>query len=168
MIRSCIPLGLLVSTLVIAGDYQPDPAVKYTFVASPEATTPATPAEDRWIESLMANLIKGGAHPNVVYRFARSTATFAINGSPQGNLVFVSRDDPDVYLVVEDTYARFIINFRTRDVGARNYGGSIFIPQSKSIAVLILDKKDWPPGGIPIDSAPGNKAAFEGRSVSWH
>jgi hypothetical protein len=58
--------------------------------------------------------------------------------------VFVSRDDPDVYFVVEDTYARFIINFRTREVGARNYGGSIFIPPSKSFAVLILDKKDWP------------------------
>jgi hypothetical protein len=61
MIRNCIPLGLLLSTLVIAGDYQPDPAVKYSLVASSEATTSATPAEDRWIESLKANLIKGGA-----------------------------------------------------------------------------------------------------------
>jgi hypothetical protein len=168
MMRILSPLFVLFSALVMAGDYQPDPAVKYSFVASSEATTSATPAEDRWIESLKANLIKAGSSPNVVYRFRRSTANLAINGLPQGDLVFVSRDDPDVYFVVEDNYARFIINFRSREVSASNYGGSIFIPPSKTFAVLILDKRHWPPGGIPIDSAPGNKATFEGRSVSWH
>ena len=168
MMRTLSPLLVLFSALVMAGDYQPDPGVKYTLVASSEATTSAKPAEDRWTESLKANLIKAGSSPNVVYHFTRSTAKFAINGSPQGDLVFVSRDDPDVYFVVEGNYARFIINFRTREVSARNYGGSIFIPPSKTFAVLIRDKRDWPPGGIPIDSAPGNKATFEGRSVSWH
>jgi hypothetical protein len=112
------------------------------------------------------NLRKGGANPDVVYHFARSTAVFAINGSSQKNLVFVSRDDPDVYLVVEDNYAWFTVNFRTQHVYA--YGSGLFLPPSRSFGVLIFDRKQWPPGGIPIESARGNQATFEGRSVSWH
>jgi hypothetical protein len=80
--------------------------------------------------------------------------------------VFVSRDDPDVYLVVEDNYAWFTVNFRTQHVYA--YGSGLFLPPSRSFGVLIFDRKQWPPGGIPIESARGNQATFEGRSVSWH
>jgi hypothetical protein len=167
--RSFISLPfLLLCVVAVAGDYQPDPAVQYTFVAQKESPASATAAEEHWVESLIENLRRGGANPSVVYRFSRSAATFAVNGSPQGDLVFVARDDPDIYLVVPDQYARFIINFRTEEVSARNYGGSLFVPLSKSFCVLVLDSKDWPPGGIPITSAPGNRARFEGRSVSWH
>jgi hypothetical protein len=167
MIRNCVVLLLLFCSAATAGDWQPDPTVKYTFTALPESVAPSTPAEDRWVESLTTKLRKGGADPKAVYRFARSSATFDVNGTRE-NHVYVSRDDPDIYFVVEENYARFIINFRDKSVGANNYGGSIFVPQSKSFCVLVLDKKGWPPGGIPIDSAPGNKATFEARSVSWH
>jgi hypothetical protein len=168
MTRGLAPFGFLLCAVAFAGDYEPDPAVEYTFVAPQESPAASSSAEERWVESLTANLRKGGANPSVVYRFSRSTATFSINGSPQNNLVFVARDDPDVYLVLEDLYARFIINFKTGDVGARNYGGSLFVPPSKSFCVLVLDRRDWPPGGIPITSAPGNQAKFQGRSVAWH
>ena len=168
MIRSFAFLGLLLCTLAVAGDYQPDPTVKYTFVAQQERSEAPTATEERWVESLIANLRKSGANPSVVYRFSKSVATFAINGSREDDLVFVSRDDPDIYFVVKDQYARFIINFKTQDVSARNYGGSLFIPPSKSLCVLVLDRKDWPPGGIPITSAPENQPTFDGQSVSWH
>jgi hypothetical protein len=160
--------GVFLCTGAFAGDYQPDPAVEYTFAAAVETPASSTAAEDRWVETLIANLRKGGASPNVVFRFSKSAATFSINGSRPDDLVFVSRDDPDVYLVVEDLYARFIVNFETKDVSARNYGGSIFVPPSKSFCVIVLDSRHWPPGGIPITSAPGNHPRFEGRSVSWH
>jgi hypothetical protein len=164
--------GVVLCTVAVAGDYQPDAAVEYTFVAPEEGPAPSTVVEDRWVESLVANLRKGGASPNVVYRFSRSAATFAVNGSSPDDLVFVSRDDPNVYLVVEDLdgglHARFIVNFATKDVSARNYGGSLFVPPSKSFCVLVLDLRHWPPGGIPITSAPGNQPRFDGRNVSWH
>jgi hypothetical protein len=168
MIRRFAPFGLLLCTVAVAGDYQPDPAVKYTLVAQQEPPVAPTAAEERWVESLIANLREGGANPKAVYLFSRSAATFAINGSSEDDLVFVSRDDPDIYFVVEDRYARFIVNFKTQDVSARNYGDSLFIPPSKSFCVLVLDRKYWPPAGIPITSAPGNQPTFVGRSVSWH
>jgi hypothetical protein len=168
MTRKFALFGVLLCSVAFAGDYQPDPAVEYTFVAQPENPASPTPAEERWVESLIANLRKGGASPNVVYRFSRSAATFAINGASQDNLVCVARDDPDVYLVVEVLHARFVVNFKTQDVGARNYGGSLFVPPSKSFCVVVLDRPTWPPSGIPITSAPGNQASFDGRSVSWH
>jgi hypothetical protein len=168
MIRIFALFVSLLCTTALAGDWQPDQNVKYTFIATPEAHTSSTVAEDQWIEDLIANLKKGGANPKVVYRFSKSMATFAINGSLQPDTVCVSRDDPDVYLVVKSNYARFIVNFKTKEIGANNYGGSVFVPPSKSFCVLVLDRKDWPPGGIPITSAPSNQATFEGRSVSWH
>jgi hypothetical protein len=159
---------LLWCTVAAAGDWQPGPSIAYSFIAPSETPASATVAEEKWIESLKVNLQKGGAKPNVVYRFAKSAASFAVSGSVQNDTVCASRDDPDIYFVVKENYARFIINFKTREVSANNYGGNIFVPPSKSFCVLILDSKAWPPGGIPITSAPGNHAIFEGRSVLWH
>ena len=168
MIRALVPFTFILFNVALAGDYQPDPAIEYTFDAPQESPGGPTEEEKRWARSLTTNLRKGGGNPNVVFHFARSTATFSINGEPQVDFVFVSRDDPDVYFIVKDNYARFIINFKKKYVSARNYGNSLFIPPSKSFCVLVLDRKHWPPGGIPVSSAPGNQEIFEGRVVSWH
>jgi|SRR5712672_2645606 len=168
MISRSASLIFLLCTAATAGDWQPNPNIQYTLTIKHEANSSPTVGEDRWIESLLANLRKGGANPKVTYRFTKSTATFAINGSIQQDTVCVSRDDPDIYFIVNENYARFIINFKTGDVGANGYAGGIFVSPSKSFCVLVLDQKGWPPSGIPIASAPDNHATFEGRSVSWH
>ena len=46
--------GAFLCTGAFAGDYQPDPAVEYTFAAAVETPASSTAAEDRWVDHTLS------------------------------------------------------------------------------------------------------------------
>jgi len=166
---ACFLLVLLYLAPAAAGDWQPDPAVRHRLVAEPELLRPATPSEDSWVDSLVENLRRGGASRNVIYRLSRSSATYDVNGQPSSLPVFVSRNNPNVYIIVDDAegvFAKFIVNFEDSTVSAYGHGHSLFIPRSRAFAVIVLDR-DWGIGGVPVRGDPGNPS-FEERTANWY
>lgn len=170
MRQAFVSILLLVSASVaVAGDWQPNPELKHRFVAHPETSQPATESENAWVESLVANLKRGGANPQVVYRLSRSSATYEVNGEPSTWPIFISRDNPDLYVIVNDTGrpgARFIVNFKDNTVSAYGHGTSLYLPTSRRFAAIVLDR-DWDIGGIPV-SGGENNPLFEGRTATWY
>jgi hypothetical protein len=165
-------LGLLLlapAALARADDWQPDPARRRELRVTDEAPAPATPAEDRWVASLVAGLARGGATPKVVRRFSRVSATYAINRERQTEDVYLSREAPRIYLVVGRSVpagAEFVADFQAKELGAFALGGSVFLPPSRSFCVVVLDA-DRPIRGIPI-AVTADNPSFSDHSVSWY
>ena len=64
--------------------------------------------------SIIEGMMKNGETPNAARRFSRSSADYSINGEKTDREIFVSRDNPDVLLIVskgEPHYAEFIVDF---------------------------------------------------------
>src|SRR5262245_7722927 len=77
-----------------AGEWQPDPDKVFELTVRSTRASPATPSEDRWVESLLRGLSSSGAKPEVVYRFSRAEADFSVAGKPRQDAVFAYRDNP--------------------------------------------------------------------------
>lgn len=156
------------SVSVLAGEWQPNPGVRYELTAPPEQPSPATRSENAWVAALIDNLKEGGAKPDAVYRFSRSSATFKINGSPGDRTVFVSRDNPDLFLILDEddpTYVQFIVNFQAEEVSFAAFGRSVFLPRSRSFCVVILDRESKL-AGLPVTGGSENPS-FVGRTAAW-
>ena len=162
-------LILVLASLAIAGDWQPNPELRHRLVAPLETPQPAFQGEDAWVDSLLAGLRRGGADPKFVYRLSRSSAMYEVNGEPSSWRVFVSRDNPDLFVIVNETGrpgARFIVDFKQSAVDAHGHGTSLFVPQSGRFAVIVLDR-DWGIGGIPVTGGESNPL-FRGRTATWY
>jgi hypothetical protein len=165
--RSTALALLLFASAAVAGDWQPDPNFRHELVFRDEVPAPATPAEERWLDSLVAGLKRGGANPSSIHRFARSSATYSLNGRARDE-VFVSRETPRIHLVVirsEPNLSTFVVDKDRKQVGV-NVGGSLFLPPSRSFCVVVLDG-DWPIAGIPVTGPPGDPS-FSDHSVTWY
>jgi hypothetical protein len=162
-----IAAALLVATSASAGDWQPNPNEKHYLLAPSESPAPATESEDRWVTSLLENLRRGRAKPDFVHRFARSSARYTINGEPQDGTVFVYRENPRVFLILNrgHPWADFVVNFEEAFVDAPGWG-TIYVPPSRSFCVVVFDHASSL-RGIPVTGAPGNPS-FTGHEVSWH
>ena len=154
----------------LAGDWQPNPEIRNDLAVLPEVPAPATQAESLWVDSLVNNLRQGGANPDYVYRFSRSTAVYRVNGEPVDNEVFVYRENPNIFLIIEDTdrpFAKFVVNFETEDISAYQFGRSTFIPVSRSFCVVILDYETSSFAGVPVRGGADNPT-FEDKTASWY
>jgi len=103
-----------------------------------------------------------------VYRFARSEAQLRVNGVLREGAVFVLRDNPEVFLVIDPSrrYAEFLVNFRQSTVVSTGWGDAVYFPPSRSIGAAIFDRADWL-GGIPVTGDSKNPA-FGDRVARWY
>lgn len=163
-----IVTALLLVLPAWAGDWQPNPDLRYELNAPVEQPSKATATEDIWVESLVRGLRQSGANPAVVARFAKSQAQLRVNGELREGAVFVLRDNPDVYLVIDRSrrYAEFLFNFKQSAVYATGWGDAVHFPPSRSICAAVFDRSDWL-GGIPVTGDSKNPA-FSNRVATWH
>jgi hypothetical protein len=150
-----------------AGDWQPNPGVKNELIAPVEQPSAATSSENQWVETLIRNLKRGGANPAFVHRFSSSSAEYRVNGERREGVVFIYRDEPDVFLIASSdaSFAEFVINFKGHSVDSVSFG-TIYIPPSRRFCVVVFDR-DYSLRGIPVAGSADNPS-FRDRVASWY
>lgn len=163
-----LSIALLFMLPAWAGDWRPNPGLRYELSAPVEQPSKATASEDIWVDTIVKNLRHSGANPAVVYRFAKSQAEVRVNGVLRQGAVFVLRDNPDVYLIIDSSgrYADFLVNFKQSTVQATGWGEAVYFPPSRSIGAAIFDRADWL-GGIPVTGDSKNPT-FNDRVATWY
>jgi hypothetical protein len=164
---SCLVFGLLTAMLANAGDYQPNPNMRYELTGTTGSLPEETPSEQKWVDSLVRNLKQSGARPDVVYKFAKSRAQLRVNGVPSATAVYVLRGRPELFLVMDPSgrYPGFLVDFKRNTVETAAWGEQLHIPPSRGFCVAVFDRPDWL-GGIPVTGGPDNPK-FGDRVASW-
>ena len=163
-----LAIALLFMLPAWAGDWQPNPKTRYELSAPEEQPSKATASEDIWVDTVVRNLRHSGANPSVVYRFAKSQAQLRVNGSLRQGAVFVLRDNPDLFLIIDSSgrYADFLVNFKQSTVQATGWGEAVYFPPSRSMCAAVFDRADWL-GGIPVTGDSRNPT-FGNRVATWY
>ncbi len=165
---------ILLATLVlvlpaVAVGWTPDPDIEHKLSAPLESVGSPNPAEDRWVAFVVDGLEQGGETPNTAHRFSKSTADYSINGEKVAREIYVSRDNPDVVLILnggKPNEGEFVVDFGTKQVNAGAFRGGVFVSASKDSAVVILDRESIDPGS-PVTGG-GVNPRFGERTVTWH
>ena len=161
---STLFLAVVCATCAVAGIWEPNPAIRYELTFANESPAAATPAEDKWVASLLANLKRGGAKPQSVARYARSTATYRVNGDATNRTVFVNRDNPDTFLVGEGHSMQFVVDRKSHRIDLAVPGTATFLPRSLNFCVVVYPGGV---GGIPVMGGADNPK-FTEEMVSWY
>ena len=166
------PLSIVIALLFMlpawAGDWRPNPGLRYELSVPVEQPSKATASEDIWVDSMIKALRHSDANPAVVYRFARSEAQLRVNGVLRDGAVFVLRDNPEVFLVIDPSrrYAEFLVNFKLGTVVSTDWGDAVYFPPSRSICAAIFERADWP-SGIPV-AGDSKNPTFSDRVATWY
>ena len=138
---------LAITPPAAAGSWWPNFERHYQFTYGDAESGRIDEAHRQWVESLVRNLTaKGGTVDHVAY-FAKSSATFAIDGVAVKDAVFVREDDPRQFLILYNYYA-FLVDTAAEKVTVLGGGISFHTPKSAAFAVVVV------PQGLKISGVP--------------